>query len=123
MVNLNNRYLGMVKQWQDRSIPAVIHNLICSPYQTSSVGGSLWSRRDPDLSSARTGKQLSEALEQVRNNRLVFVDVTAMAVSTSTRCRFAGAEWMKCVKQNGENLIMRRILSVLLEKNQARYPA
>ncbi|XNM80161.1 thiamine pyrophosphate-dependent enzyme [Escherichia coli] len=37
VVNLNNRYLGMVEQWQDMIIPAVIHNLICNHYPISSV--------------------------------------------------------------------------------------
>lgn len=40
--------------------------------------------------------KLSEALEQVRNNRWYLLMSPSMAVSTSTRCRFAGAEWMKC---------------------------
>ncbi|MDU3048494.1 MAG: thiamine pyrophosphate-dependent enzyme, partial [Escherichia coli] len=52
VVNLNNRYLGMVKQWQDM----------------------IYSGRHSQ--SYMLESKLSEALEQVRNNRLVFVDVT-----------------------------------------------
>ncbi len=54
VVNLNNRYLGMVKQWQDM-IYSGRHSQVLTRLRPS--GGSLWSRRDPDLSSARTGKQ------------------------------------------------------------------
>ncbi|MDU5909212.1 MAG: thiamine pyrophosphate-dependent enzyme, partial [Escherichia coli] len=71
VVNLNNRYLGMVKQWQD---------MIYSGRHSQSYMQSL-----PDfvrLAEAyghvgiQLESKLSEALEQVRNNRLVFVDVT-----------------------------------------------
>ncbi|EOA8008040.1 thiamine pyrophosphate-dependent enzyme, partial [Escherichia coli] len=77
VVNLNNRYLGMVKQWQD---------MIYSGRHSQSYMQSL-----PDFvrlaeAYGHVGIQishpheleskLSEALEQVRNNRLVFVDVT-----------------------------------------------
>ncbi len=48
VVNLNNRYLGMVKQWQDMIDPAVIHNLICNHYPISSV----W--RKPMVTSGST---------------------------------------------------------------------
>ncbi len=53
VVNLNNRYLGMVKQWQDMILfrPSfTILYAITTRFRPS--GGSLWSRRDPDLSSA-----------------------------------------------------------------------
>lgn len=77
VVNLNNRYLGMVKQWQD---------MIYSGRHSQSYMQSL-----PDFvrlaeAYGHVGIQishpheleskLSEALEQVRNNRTVFVDVT-----------------------------------------------
>lgn len=39
-------------------------------------GGSLWSRRIQISHPQELESKLSEALEQVRNNRLVFVDVT-----------------------------------------------
>ncbi len=77
MVNLNNRYLGMVKQWQD---------MIYSGRHSQSYRQSL-----PDIcrlapayghlgiqssTPQELQSKLSEALEPVRNNRLVFVDVT-----------------------------------------------
>ena len=61
VLNLNNRYLGMVKQWQD---------MLYSGRHSQSYMESL-----PDFVRLAESK-LSEALEQVRNNRLVFVDVT-----------------------------------------------
>ncbi len=77
VVNVDNRYLGMVKQWQD---------MISSGRHSQSYMQSL-----PDfvrlaeayghvgiqiLHPHELESKLSEALEQVRNNRLVFVDVT-----------------------------------------------
>ncbi len=53
VVNLNNRYLEMVKQWQDmRSLPAIIHNLICNHYPISSVWRKPMVTSNPNLSSA-----------------------------------------------------------------------
>lgn len=40
--------------------------------------------------------KLSEALEQVRNNRLVFVDVTVDGSEHVYPMQIRGAEWMKC---------------------------
>ena len=77
VVNLNNRYLGMVKQWQDmiysgrhsqsymQSLPDFVR--LAEAY--GHVGIQI--AHPQELES-----KLSEALEQVRNNRLVFVDVT-----------------------------------------------
>lgn len=77
VLNLNNRYLGMVKQWQDmiysgrhsqsymQSLPDFVR--LAEAY--GHVG--LQINRPDELES-----KLSEALEHVRNNRLVFVDVT-----------------------------------------------
>ena len=71
MVNLNNRYLGMVKQWQDmiysgrHSLPDFVR--LAEAYGHVGIQIS----HPQELES-----KLSEALEQVRNNRLVFVDVT-----------------------------------------------
>lgn len=97
VVNLNNRYLGMVKQWQD---------MIYSGRHSQSYMQSL-----PDF------VRLAEAYGHVgirflirmswkanlarRWNRCAITArcllmLPSMAASTSTRCRFAGAEWMKC---------------------------
>lgn len=97
VVNLNNRYLGMVKQWQD---------MIYSGRHSQSYMQSL-----PDF------VRLAEAYGHVgirflirmswkanlarRWNRCAIIAwcllmLPSMAASTSTRCRFAGAEWMKC---------------------------
>ncbi len=77
MVNLNNRYLGMVKQWQDmiysgrhsqsymQSLPDFVR--LAEAYGHVGIQIS----HPQELES-----KLSEALEQVRNNRPVFVDVT-----------------------------------------------
>ena len=77
VVNLNNRYLGMVKQWQDmiysgrhsqsymQSLPDFVR--LAEAYGHVGIQIS----HPQELES-----KLSEALEQVRNNRLVFVDVT-----------------------------------------------
>lgn len=77
VLNLNNRYLGMVKQWQD---------MLYSGRHSQSYMESL-----PDFvrlaeayghvgirisESQELESKLAEALEQVRQRRLVFVDVT-----------------------------------------------
>lgn len=77
VLNLNNRYLGMVKQWQD---------MIYSGRHSQSYMQSL-----PDFARLAEAyghvginitrpeeleQKLAQALEQVKNNRLVFVDVT-----------------------------------------------
>ncbi|VEB50592.1 Acetolactate synthase small subunit [Salmonella enterica subsp. enterica] len=60
--------------------------------------------------------KLSEALEHVRNNRLVFVDVTVDGSEHVYPMQIRGGrDGRNVVKQNGEDLMMRRILSVLLE--------
>ncbi|WP_142503015.1 acetolactate synthase 3 large subunit [Klebsiella sp. 2680] len=76
VLNLNNRYLGMVKQWQD---------MLYSGRHSQSYMASL-----PDFARVAEAyghvgirisepqeleEKLAQALEQVRNNRLVFVDV------------------------------------------------
>lgn len=59
--------------------------------------------------------KLIEALEAVRNQRLVFVDVNVDGTAAAYPMRSVHkVVWMRW-RQNGENLIMRRILSVLLE--------
>ncbi len=77
VLNLNNRYLGMVKQWQDmiysgrhsqsymQSLPDFVR--LAEAY--GHVGISI--TKPQELES-----KLGEALEQVRAGRLVFVDVT-----------------------------------------------
>lgn len=116
VVNLNNRYLGMVKQWQDMIYSGRHSHLICNLYPISFV----WRKPMVTSGSRLLIRKNWKANLARRWNRCVIIAwcllmSPSMAVSTSTRCRFAGAEWMNVVKQNGENLIMRRILSVLLE--------
>ncbi|HED2372459.1 TPA: acetolactate synthase 3 large subunit [Citrobacter freundii] len=77
VLNLNNRYLGMVKQWQDmiysgrhsqsymQSLPDFVR--LAEAY--GHIGIQI--NRPEELES-----KLGEALEHVRNHRLVFVDVT-----------------------------------------------
>ncbi|XNM84835.1 thiamine pyrophosphate-dependent enzyme [Escherichia coli] len=76
VVNLNNRYLGMVKQWQDM-ISSGRHS---RSYMQSLPDSSVWRKPMGDgiqiSHRHQLESKLSEALEQVRNNRLVFVDVT-----------------------------------------------
>lgn len=117
VVNLNNRYLGMVKQWQDmiysgrhsqsymQSLPDFVR--LAEAYGHVGIQIS----HPQELES-----KLSEALEQVRNNRLVFVDVTVDGSEHvyPMQIRGGGMDEM-WLSKNGENLIMRRILSVLLE--------
>ncbi|MBJ3813458.1 acetolactate synthase 3 large subunit [Shimwellia pseudoproteus] len=76
VLNLNNRYLGMVKQWQDmiysgrhsqsymESLPDFVR--LAEAYGHVGIGIS----KPEELET-----KLRDALEQVRNNRLVFVDV------------------------------------------------
>ena len=77
VLNLNNRYLGMVKQWQDmlysgRHSQSYMESLpdfarVAEAYGHVGI-------RISDLQELEA--KLAEALAQVRNNRLVFVDVT-----------------------------------------------
>ncbi|CCJ78649.1 Acetolactate synthase large subunit [Cronobacter muytjensii 530] len=77
VLNLNNRYLGMVKQWQDmiysgrhsQSYMESLPDFVRLAEAYGHIGISI--TRPEELES-----KLSEALEHVRNNRLVFVDVT-----------------------------------------------
>ncbi|XPE63734.1 thiamine pyrophosphate-dependent enzyme [Shigella flexneri] len=53
VVNLNNRYLGMVKRSQDMIYLAIIHDLICNHYPISSrLAEDLWACQNADFSSA-----------------------------------------------------------------------
>lgn len=77
VLNLNNRYLGMVKQWQDmiysgrhsQSYMASLPNFVAVAEAYGHVGISI--TKPEELES-----KLAEALEIVRSGRLVFVDVT-----------------------------------------------
>ncbi len=76
VLNLNNRYLGMVKQWQDmiysgRHSQSYMESLPDFARLAQAYGHVGISITRPDELESK----LSEALEQVRNNRLVFVDV------------------------------------------------
>ncbi|MEJ4046353.1 acetolactate synthase 3 large subunit [Erwinia sp. SLM-02] len=76
VLNLNNRFLGMVKQWQDmiysgrhsQSYMESLPDFVRLAEAYGHVGISI--DRPEELES-----KLAEALEQVRNERLVFVDV------------------------------------------------
>ena len=77
VLNLNNRYLGMVKQWQDmlysgRHSQSYMESLPDFARVAEAYGHVGIRISDPLELEAK----LAEALEQVRNNRLVFVDVT-----------------------------------------------
>ncbi|MBK4713954.1 MULTISPECIES: acetolactate synthase 3 large subunit [Tenebrionibacter/Tenebrionicola group] len=77
VLNLNNRYLGMVKQWQDmiysgrhsQSYMESLPDFVRLAQAYGHVGINI--AKPQELES-----KLSEALEQVRAGRLVFVDVT-----------------------------------------------
>jgi len=76
VLNLNNRYLGMVKQWQDmiysgRHSQSYMESLPDFARLAQAYGHIGITITRPDELEGK----LSEALEQVRNNRLVFVDV------------------------------------------------
>ena len=77
VLNLNNRYLGMVKQWQDmlysgRHSQSYMESLPDFARVAEAYGHVGIRISDPQELEAK----LAEALAQVRNNRLVFVDVT-----------------------------------------------
>ena len=77
VLNLNNRYLGMVKQWQDmiysgRHSQSYMESLPDFARLAQAYGHVGINITRPDELESK----LSEALDQVRNNRLVFVDVT-----------------------------------------------
>ena len=77
VLNLNNRYLGMVKQWQDmiysgrhsQSYMESLPDFVRLAEAYGHIGVSI--TRPEDLEA-----KLSQALEEVKNGRLVFVDVT-----------------------------------------------
>ncbi|MTD41033.1 acetolactate synthase 3 large subunit [Erwinia sp. CPCC 100877] len=77
VLNLNNRYLGMVKQWQDmiysgRHSQSYMESLPDFARLAESYGHVGMRITQPrELKS-----KLSEALAQVKNGRLVFVDIT-----------------------------------------------
>lgn len=76
VLNLNNRYLGMVKQWQDmiysgrhsQSYMESLPDFVRLAEAYGHVGISITQPEELET-------KLRDALEQVRNNRLVFVDV------------------------------------------------
>ncbi len=121
VLNLNNRYLGMVKQWRGYDLfGRHSRSYMQSLPDFVRFGGSIWPCRAADWHQDELESKLSEALEHVRNNRLVFVDVTVDGSEHVYPMQIRGAGWTKVmVKQNGEDLMMRRILSVLLEKSGA----
>nr|VXZ88659.1 Acetolactate synthase isozyme 3 large subunit [Klebsiella pneumoniae] len=77
MLNLNNRYLGMVKQWQDmlysgrhsQSYMESLPDFVRLAEAYGHVGIRISEPQELET-------KLAEALEQVRQRRLVFVDVT-----------------------------------------------
>lgn len=77
VLNLNNRYLGMVKQWQDmlysgrhsQSYMESLPDFVRLAEAYGHVGIRISEPQELET-------KLAEALEQVRQRRLVFVDVT-----------------------------------------------
>ena len=117
VLNLNNRYLGMVKQWQDmiysgRHSQSYMESLPDFVRLAEAYGHVGIRISEPQELESK----LAEALEQVGNHRLVFVDVTVDGSEHvyPMQIRGGGMDEM-WLSKNGENLIMRRILSVLLE--------
>ncbi len=97
VLNLNNRFLGMVKQWQD---------MIYSGRHSQSYMESL-----PDFvrlaeayghvgiaisHPAELEEKLTLALETLAKDDWCLLMLTLTAVSMFTRCRFAVAVWMRC---------------------------
>src|SRR5690606_25274177 len=77
VLNLNNRYLGMVKQWQDmiysgRHSQSYMESLPDFAKLAEAYGHVGINITQPEELESK----LAAALEQVRNGRLVFVDVT-----------------------------------------------
>lgn len=76
VLNLNNGYLGMVKQWQDmiysgRHSQSYMKSLPDFVRLAEAYGHIGMRVTDPSELEAKLG----EALEHVKNNRLVFMDV------------------------------------------------
>ncbi len=125
MLNLNNRYLGMVKQWQDmlysgrhsQSYMESLPDFVRLAEAYGHVGIRISEPQELET-------KLAEALEQVRQRRLVFVDVTVDGSEHVYPMQIRGGGMDEnVVEQNGEDLIMRRILSVLLENRSGALSA
>lgn len=99
VLNLNNRYLGMVKQWQDmiysgRHSQSYMESLPDFVRVAEAYGHVGININEPhELES-----KLIEALEAVRNQRLVFVDVAVDGFfkHPCTQCRSVAVVWMRC---------------------------
>lgn len=76
MLNLNNRYLGMVKQWQDMLYSGRHSQSYMESLPDFVRLASLRPRWDPHQRAAGAGDEACRSPEQVRQRRLVFVDVT-----------------------------------------------
>lgn len=97
MLNLNNRYLGMVKQWQDmlysgRHSQSYMESLPDFVRLAEAYGHVGIRISEPQELESK----LAEALEQVRQRRLVLSMSPSTAVSMCTPCRSAAAAWMRC---------------------------
>ncbi|MGU0042455.1 acetolactate synthase 3 large subunit, partial [Escherichia coli] len=72
-MNLDNRYLGMVKRWAGHDLFRPSFTILYAIAPDFVRLADLWSRRIQMSHPHELESKLSEALEQVRNNRLVFV--------------------------------------------------
>ncbi len=116
IVNLNNGVLGMVRQWQDMSLRrpplALLHGIAAGFHQ---AGGSLWPRRDAHHRSERSEAEDGRGLRH---------EETVWCSSTSRSMRSEHVYPMQIrrrlharhvAEQDGAYLIMRHIISLLLE--------
>ncbi len=121
VLNLNNRYLGMVKQWQDMIYSgrhSQSYMRLPDFVRTAEAYGHVGLQiNHPDELEVNSAKPLSV----MRNNRLVFVDNAVDGSGMSIDADSRGGMDEILVKQNGEDLMMRRILSLLLENSLGRY--
>ncbi len=97
VLNLNNRYLGMVKQWQDM----IYSGRHSQSYMQSLPDFVRW-RKHMAMSGCRLTVRMSWKVNSAKPlSMCVITDWCSsmsplMAASMSIRCRFAGAGWTKC---------------------------
>ena len=97
VLNLNNGYLGMVKQWQDmiysgRHSQSYMQSLPDFVRLAEAYGHVGMRVTDPALLES----SLAQALEQVKTTASSLWMSSLMGPSTFIRCIFAAVVWMKC---------------------------
>lgn len=97
VLNLNNGYLGMVKQWQDmiysgRHSQSYMKSLPDFVRLAEAYGHIGMRVTHPSELEAKLG----EALEHVKTIALSSWTLSSMAQSTFIRCIFVAVVWMKC---------------------------